>query len=79
MKTRKQNESYVGDDFIIDYVTEMTFWAGDNETSPATKCQIKEAYLTNLNKQVVKLSDGFIEAFLEPKLLYFKRLTCKNY
>ena len=70
-KTRKQNESYVGDDFIIDYVTEITYWKGDNETPPATECQIIEAYLTNLNKQVVKLSDGFIESFLEPKLLNY--------
>ena len=43
MKTRKQHESYIGDDFIIDYVTEVTFWAGDNETPPATECQIIEA------------------------------------
>ena len=71
MKTREQHESYVGDDFIIDYVTEVTFWAGDNETPPATECQIIEAELIIDGKGTIKLSDGFIESFLEPKLLNY--------
>jgi len=69
MKTRKQNETYIGDDFIIEYVTEVTYWAGDNETPPATECQITEAELIVDGKGTIKLPDGFIESFLESKLL----------
>ena len=71
MKTRKQNETYIGDDFIIEYVTEITDWAGDNETPPATERQIIEAYLIDQDRQfeAEKLTEGFIESFLEAKLL----------
>ena len=71
MKTRKQYESYVGDDFTIDYVTEVIYWAGDNETPPATECQIIKAYLTVDGEDYFKLPDTFIESFLEPKLLNY--------
>lgn len=72
-KTRKQHETFAGTDFNIDYVLEFTEWAGDNETPPSTECQITEAYLIDEDRQfeAVKLSDGFIESFLEPKLLKY--------
>ena len=81
MKERKQHESYIGDDFIIEYTVLITDWTGDNETPPAGEMQIIEAYLQDPDRKYkpVKLSEGFIESFLEPKLLYFKRLTCKKY
>ena len=69
MKTRKQYESYIGDNFIIDYTIEFTNWAGDNETPPAIECQITEAEIIINGKESIKLSDGFIESFLEEKLL----------
>ena len=71
MKTRKQHETYSGDDFIIEYVIEITEWTGDNDTPPATECQIIEAYLIDQDRQfeAEKLTDGFIESFLEEKLL----------
>ena len=71
MKTRKQHETYSGDDFIIEYVIEITEWAGDNDTPPATECQIIEAELSIDGKGTIKLSEGFIESFLEPKLLNY--------
>ena len=73
MKTRKQHGTFIGTDFNVDYVLEFTEWAGDNETPPATECQIIEAYLIDEERQFkpVKLSDGFIEFFLDPKLLNY--------
>ena len=70
-KTRKQHESYVGDDYVIQYVTEITYWKGDNETPPYTEDQIIEAHLTVDGKNYFKLPDTFIESFIEPKLLNY--------
>jgi hypothetical protein len=69
MKQRKQHEAYLGDDFVINYIIEFTEWAGDRETPPATECQITEAELIADGKGTLKLPDGFIESFLESKLL----------
>ena len=69
MKTRKQHESYFGNDFVINYIIEFTEWAGDRETPPATECQITEAELIADGKGTLKLPDSFIESFLESKLL----------
>ena len=68
MKTRKQHESYIGDDFIINYIIEFTEWAGDNETPGAQEQQIIEATITK-DGQSFDLPPGFIESFLESKLL----------
>lgn len=69
MKQRKQYESYLGDDFVINYIIEFTEWAGDNETPPAEECQIIEAEIIVDGKGTLKLTDSFIESFLESKLL----------
>ena len=71
MKTRKQHETYIGDDFIVNYIIEFTEWAGDNETPPAGEMQIIEAYLQDPDRKqkAVELSPAFIESFLESKLL----------
>tara|TARA_R110002074_G_scaffold13814_2_gene48793 strand:- start:234 stop:446 length:213 start_codon:yes stop_codon:yes gene_type:complete len=68
MKQRKQHETYIGDDFIIEYVTEITDWAGDNETPGANEAEIIEATITAEGK-TFNLPAGFIESFLESKLL----------
>lgn len=71
MKERKQHESYIGDDFIIEYTVLITDWTGDNETPPAGEMQIIEAYLQDPDRKqkAVELSPAFIESFLESKLL----------
>jgi len=69
LKTRKQYECFVGDDFIINYTLELTEWAGDYYTPGAVDTQIIEAELIVDGKGTVKLPNGFIESFLESKLL----------
>lgn len=69
MKQRKQYETFIGDDFIINYIIEFTEWAGDNETPGAQERQITEAELIADGKGTIKLPDSFIESFLELKLL----------
>jgi hypothetical protein len=69
LKTRKQYECFVGDDFIINYTLELTEWAGDYYTPGAVDIQIIEAELIVDGKGTLKLPDGFIESFLESKLL----------
>lgn len=69
MKTRKQHEAYLGDDFVINYTIEFTEWAGDNETPGAQEQQITEAEIIVDGKGTIKLPDSFIESFLESKLL----------
>lgn len=71
MKTRKQHESYLADDYVINYIIEFTEWAGDNETPPATECQIIEAELIVDGKKPLKLPETFIETFIESKLLNY--------
>ncbi len=68
MKQRKQYETYIGDDFIIEYTLLLTDWAGDNETPGANEAEIIEATITAEGK-TFNLSAGFIESFLESKLL----------
>ena len=71
MKTRKQYQTYIGEDYIIEYTVLITEWAGDNETPPAGEMQIIEAYLQDPDRKqkAVELSPAFIESFLESKLL----------
>ena len=69
MKQRKQHETYLGDDFVINYIIEFTEWAGDNETPPAEERQIIEAEIIVDGKGTLKLPDSFVESFLESKLL----------
>jgi len=68
MKQRKQYETYIGDDFIIEYTLLLTDWAGDNETPTANETEIIEATITAEGK-TFNLPAGFIESFLESKLL----------
>lgn len=68
MKQRKQYETYIGDDFIIEYTLLLTDWAGDNETPTAIETEIIEATITADGK-TFNLPAGFIESFLESKLL----------
>lgn len=68
MKQRKQYETYIGDDFIIEYTLLLTDWAGDYETPGANETEIIEATITAEDK-TFNLPAGFIESFLESKLL----------
>lgn len=71
MKERKQYQTYIGDDFLIEYTVLITDWTGDNETPGAGEMQIIEAYLQDPDRKykAVELSPAFIESFLESKLL----------
>lgn len=71
MKQRKQYQTYIGEDFIIEYTVLITDWTGDNETPGAGEMQIIEAYLQDPDRKqkAVELSPAFIESFLESKLL----------
>ncbi len=68
MKKRKQYETYIGDDFIIEYTLLLTDWAGDYETPGANEAEIIEAIIT-AEAKTFNLPAGFIESFLEAKLL----------
>lgn len=68
MKQRKQYETYIGDDFIIEYTLLFTDWAGDYETPGANEAEIIEATITAEDK-TFNLPAGFVESFLEAKLL----------
>ena len=68
MKTRKQHEAYIGDGYQLEYTLLLTDWAGDNETPGANETEIIEATITAEGK-TFNLPAGFIESFLESKLL----------
>ena len=68
MKERKQYETYIGDGYQLDYTLLLTDWAGDNETPGANESEIIEATITK-DGQSFNLPAGFIESFLEDKLL----------
>ena len=68
MKQRKQYETFIGDGYQLDYTLLLTDWAGDNETPGANEAEIIEATITEGNKSF-NLPAGFIESFLESKLL----------
>jgi hypothetical protein len=68
MKTRKQYETFIGDGYQLDYTLLLTDWAGDNETPGANEAEIIEATITK-DGQSFDLPPGFIESFLESKLL----------
>ncbi len=68
MKTRKQHETYIGDGYQLEYTLLLTDWAGDYETPGANEAEIIEATITAEDK-TFNLPAGFIESFLESKLL----------
>ena len=68
MKQRKQYETFIGDGYQLDYTLLLTDWAGDNETPGANETEIIEATITK-DGQSFDLPPGFIESFLESKLL----------
>ena len=68
MKQRKQYETYLGDGYQLDYTLLLTDWAGDYETPGANEAEIIEATITAEGK-TFNLPAGFVESFLEAKLL----------
>jgi len=68
MKQRKQHEIFIADGYQLDYTLLLTDWAGDNETPGANEAEIIEATITK-DGQSFDLPPGFIESFLESKLL----------
>lgn len=68
MKQRKQYETYLGDGYQLDYTLLLTEWTGDYETPGANEAEIIEATITADGK-TFNLPAGFIESFLESKLL----------
>jgi hypothetical protein len=68
MKQRKQYETFIGDGYQLDYTLLLTEWAGDYETPGSNEAEIIEATITAEDK-TFNLSAGFIESFLEAKLL----------
>ncbi len=68
MKQRKQYETFIADGYQLDYTLLLTDWAGDNETPGANETEIIEATITK-DGQSFDLPPGFIESFLESKLL----------
>jgi len=68
MKQRKQYETFIGEDFIIEYTLLLTDWTGDNDTPGAKEAEIIEAKIETVNGVYI-LTPGFIESFLGSKLL----------
>ena len=68
MKQRKQYETFIGDGYQLDFTLLLTDWAGDNDTPGSNEAEIIEATITK-DGQSFDLPPGFIESFLESKLL----------
>lgn len=72
MKTRKQYETFTGDNYTIEYTLLRTDWAGDNETPPAIDWEMEDAILINEHGQRFELPWEFIERFnINDKLISY--------